>query len=178
MSVLPCVMACVIAHGSMQVSSPASVAAAAEGTVRFARPSELFGPNFTVRPSRPGPGQVIEFTDPWGNRGGMNSCVASGVWGAPSLVVDHAARQIRVDFTGGEFQTPPDKVCPTGLDARRGLIGQFSALEPGQWTYQAGDLAPHTFTVVPEPFAGTWFVVAGGVFMCRRRRLDRVSVLA
>src|SRR5688572_539277 len=72
MSVLPCIVACVITHGQLEtVPSAALVMPAAGGTVRFALRSEWFGPEFTIRPAVPGAG-VIRFTDPWDNRGGSN----------------------------------------------------------------------------------------------------------
>jgi hypothetical protein len=51
------------------------------------------------------------------------------------------------------------------------LIGQFGPLEPGQWTYQAGDLPAHTFTVVPEPKAGISLAAAATILGFRRRNV-------
>jgi hypothetical protein len=169
MSVLPCIVACVIAHGPLESASAAPAAPAAGGTVRFALHSQWFGPEFTIRPAVPGAGDVIQFTDPWGNRGGTNTCVAAGYWGDPRIVVDHEARQVRVEFIGGEFHLPVDRVCPTNVVDARGLIGQFGPLEAGRWTYQAGDLPAHAFTVVPEPEAGVTLAAAATLLGFRRR---------
>jgi len=178
MSVLPCIVACVIAHGPSEpppaadcgCSSASAAAAPADGTVRFALHSEWFGPDFTIRPARPGTGDVIAFTDPWGNRGIANTCVSAAYYGDPHVVVDHAQRQVRIEFTGGEFKTPVDRVCPTNVEDVRGLIGQFEPLEAGQWTYQAGDLPAHTFSVVPEPAGAALALLPAGAALFRRRR--------
>ncbi|HZN66930.1 MAG TPA: hypothetical protein VFB66_16690 [Tepidisphaeraceae bacterium] len=169
MVALFCVVACAIAHdpfGPAQVLSPA--ATTPDGTVRFAHRSEWFAERFTMRPPAPDGDDLITFTDPWGNRGGMNACVAGAYWGTPRVRVDHALREVRIEFTGGEFSYPISRVCPTNVTDTRGLIGSFGPLSPGQWTYRTPYEAPVTFTVVPEPSAVAALAFPIGLLVLRR----------
>lgn len=164
------VVACVIAHdpfGPAQILSPA--ATTPDGTVRFAHPSEWFAETFTLRPRVPDGDDLITFTDPWGNRGGMNGCVAEAYWGTPRVRIDHEEREVQIEFTGGEFQYPVSRVCPTNVTDTRGLIGSFGPLSPGQWTYRTPFEAPIAFTVVPEPSAVAALALPIGLLALRRQ---------
>jgi hypothetical protein len=170
-------LACLLPHAQL-AASDASTDAAVSPTpsVRFALRSQWFADEFTIRPALPGRNDVIEFTDPWGDRGGMNRCVATGFWGQPHVEVDEAERLVRITFTGGEFQLPVNRVCPTNVEDARGLIGQFGPLTPGPWQYVAGDLPAHTFTVVPEPTSGAVLLAGPLLLGLRQRRFSIASV--
>ena len=169
MNALLCVLGCVIAPHPF---GPSVAATTPDGDVGFALRSQWFGEDFTLRPARPDADDVIYFTDPWGNRGLGNRCVSEAFWGTPRVHVDHVLRHVRIEFTGGEFQLPVNRVCPTNVVDVGGLIGHFGPLAPGLWTYQAGDDPPRTFTVVPEPAAAV-ALVAPAAMMFAGRRQDR-----
>lgn len=166
MVALPCLFACVVAHAPE--FQPAVTPAP---TVQFTLRSEWFAESFAIRPVRPDADDVIVFTDPWGNRGGGNRCIARAFWGKPSIEVDHDLHLITVEFTGGEFQTPVSAVCQAIVEDARGLAGQFGVLEPGRWEYRAGDMPPQSFIVVPEPTTLVLTLFGGAIFLQRRHRL-------